>query len=145
MHRVRTRLAPALLALFAGLAATPPASASPETLQRSVSNILFGPIDVVFAPVVGSRSVYNNIRDIDDSMWVRVAYVVPGVAWNTTLVAGSGIIRCFTGLLEFVPGLGLLPFEADLDTLFAPVERSDALVDEETPVIPIKFGIYYVD
>ena len=104
-----------------------------------------GPIDVVFAPVVGSRSVYNNIRDIDDSMWVRVAYVVPGVAWNTTLVAGSGIIRCFTGLLEFVPGLGLLPFEADLDTLFAPVERSDALVDEETPVIPIKFGIYYVD
>lgn len=152
VNRVRSRpvpripgLAAALLALLAGLAAAPPAEASPETLKRSVSNILFGPLDVVFAPVVGSRTVYHNIQDIDDSMGVRIAYVIPGVVWNTTLQAGSGIIRVFTGLLEFVPGLGLLPFEADLDPLFSPVEKSDALVDEDTPVLNVKFGVTYVE
>lgn len=149
MLRVRFRrvsgMATALVALLFGLVAAPPASASPETLKRSVSNILFGPFDIVFAPVVGSQTVYRNIQDIDDSMWVRVAYVVPGVVWNTTLEMGSGIIRCFTGLLEFVPGLGLLPFEADLDPLFSPVEKADALVDQDTPVLNIKFGVDYVD
>lgn len=149
MQRIRARrfpiLAVAPLALAVALVAAAPAGASPETLKRSVSNILFGPLDVVFAPVVGSRTVYHNIQDIDDSMGVRIAYVVPGVAWNTTLEAGSGIIRCFTGLIEFLPGLGLLFFDADLDPLFSPVERSDALVDEETPVLPIKFGVVYVE
>lgn len=148
MQRVRSRRVSgraALLALLLATAAASPAQASPETLKRSVGNILFGPLDVVFAPVVGSQTVYHNIQDIDDSMWVRVAYVVPGVVWNTTLEAGSGIIRCMTGLIEFLPGLGLLPFKADLDPLFSPVEKSDALVDEETPVLNVKFGVNYVD
>ena len=147
MYRVRSRRVSGMaqVALLLGLVAAPPASASPETLKRSVGNILFGPLDIVFAPVVGSQTVYRNIQDIDDSMWVRVAYVVPGVVWNTTLEMGSGIIRCFTGLIEFVPGLGLLPFEADLDPLFSPVEKADALVDQDTPVLNIKFGVDYVD
>ena len=127
------------------LAGAAPAGASPETLKRSVGNILFGPFDIVCAPIVGSRTVYRNIQDIDDSMWVRVAYVLPGVAWNTTLQAGSGIIRTMTGLIELLPGIGLLPFKADLDPLFAPVEKSDALVDVDTPVLNFKFGVDYVD
>jgi hypothetical protein len=135
----------ALLALGMAFAAASPASASPETLKRSMSNILFGPVDIVFAPVVGSQTVYRNIQDIDDSMWVRVFYVLPGVAWNTTLTAGSGIIRCMTGLIELLPGLGLLFFEADLDPLFAPPEKADALVDKETPILNVKFGVNYVD
>jgi hypothetical protein len=138
-------IAGALAALLVTLGAVSPAHASPDTLKRSVSNILFGPFDIVFSPVVGSQTVYRNIQDINDSMWVRVFYAVPGVAWNTTLVMGSGIIRCMTGLIEFVPGLGLLPFEADLDPLFSPVEKADALVDEDTPVLHIKFGVNYVD
>ena len=153
MQRFRSRRASgrsceaswASVALLLALVAASPAQASPETLKRSVSNILFGPLDIVFAPVVGSQTVYHNIQDIDDSMWVRVAYVVPGVVWNTTLEAGSGIIRCMTGLIEFLPGLGLLPFKADLDPLFSPVEKSDALVDQETPVLNVKFGVNYVD
>jgi len=132
-----------LAALGLALSAAPPASASPETLKRSVSNILFGPVDIIFAPVVGSQTVYKNIQDIDDSMWVRVVYAVPGVAWNTTLIAGSGIIRCMTGLIELLPGIGLLPFEADLDPLFSPVEKADALVDKDTPILNVKFGIHY--
>jgi hypothetical protein len=147
VDRVRSRraasIATALLAL--GLAGAPPASASPETLKRSVGNMLFGPLDVVFAPVVGTQTVYRNIQDIDDSMWVRVVYLLPGVAWNITLEAGSGIIRCMTGVIEFLPGLGLLPFEADLDPLFSPAEKADALVDKETPILDVKFGIDYVD
>ena len=149
MRRVRScRVsgpASALAALLLAVVAAPPAQASPETLQRSISNILFGPLDIVLSPVVGSQTVYRNIQDIDDSMGVRIAYVVPGVVWNTTLEMGSGIIRCMTGLIELVPGIGLLPFEADLDPLFSPVEKADALVDEETPILPIKFGVNYVD
>jgi hypothetical protein len=138
-------LAASALALASTLAAAPPAGASPETLKRSVGNMLFGPLDIVFAPVVGTQTVYRNIQDIDDSMWVRVVYVLPGVAWNTTLQAGSGIIRCMTGVIELLPGLGLLPFEADLDPIFAPPEKADALVDRETPVLDVKFGVNYVD
>jgi hypothetical protein len=149
LDRVRSRRTPALAAaLFAlglGLAAPPPAAASPETLKRAASNMLFGPVDVVFSPVVGTQTVYRNIQDIDDSMWVRVVYLLPGVAWNITLQAGSGIIRCMTGVIEFLPGLGLLPFEADLDPIFAPAEKADALVDVDTPVLDVKFGIDYVD
>src|SRR5262245_27334376 len=37
-----------LAALGLALAAAPPASASPETLKRSVSNLLFGPLDIIF-------------------------------------------------------------------------------------------------
>ena len=143
--RRASAIAGALVALPLALVAASPAQASPETLKRSVSNIVFGPVDIVFSPIVGSQTVYRNIQDIDDSMWVRVFYVVPGVVWNTTLTMGSGIIRCMTGLIEFVPGLGLLPFDADLDPLFSPAEKGDALVDENTPVLNVKFGINYVD
>jgi hypothetical protein len=57
---------------------------------------------------------------------------------------GAGAIREIAGLLELVPGLGLLFFDADLDPLFGPVERNDALVDLETPPLNIKFGVNYV-
>jgi hypothetical protein len=44
-----------------------------------------------------------------------------------------------------VPGLVLLPFETDLDPIYALPERQDALVDIETPVLYFKFCINYVD
>jgi len=149
VDRVRRRRAPGhlaslvALALCTGLAA--PAAASPETLKRSIGNILFGPLDTAFSPVMGSRTVYANVQDIDDSMGVRIAYVLPGFAWNTTLHAGCGIIRTMTGIIELLPGLGLLFFETDLDPLFSPADKSDALVDVETPVLDVKFGVNYVD
>ena len=139
------RLRPALAALALALAAAAPASASPETLKRSIGNILFGPFDMVFAPVVSSRLVYHNLQDIGDSMWVRVAYAVPGVIWNTTTHAGCGVIRTMTGIIELVPGIGLFFFKTDLDPLFSPADKQDALVDVDTPVLDIKFGIQYVD
>ena len=135
-------LAAALLLLFS-LAS--PASASPETLKRSVTNILFGPLDFVLGPIIAARSVYNNLQDIDDTTGVRIVFAVPGVAWNSAMQMGGGVLRTFTGLLEFVPGLILLPFEADMDPLFTMPERQDALIDEEYDFIAVKFGVNYID
>ena len=135
-------VAAALLLLF-GLAS--PVSASPETIKRSVTNILFGPLDFVLGPVTGSRAVYNNLRDIEDTTGVRIAFAVPGVAWNSAMQMGGGVLRTFTGLLEFIPGLILIPFEADMDPLFTMPERQNALIDEEYDFIAIKIGVNYVD
>jgi hypothetical protein len=125
------------------LLAAPPASATPDTLKRSMGNILFAPFDVVLSPVVAGRIVYTNMRDIDDSQWVRIVYPLPGYVWTTGLQIGASVLREITGLIELLPGLGLVFFEADLDPLYAPVERGEALVDVETPVLNIKFGMNY--
>jgi hypothetical protein len=123
--------------------AASPAAASPETLKRSIGNILFAPLDIALSPIVAARSIYRNLNDIDDSLGVRLVYPIPGFAWNTGLQIGAGALRELTGLLELVPGLILLPFEADMDALFAPGEKANALVDVETPPLNIKFGIDY--
>jgi hypothetical protein len=125
------------------LVAASPAAASPETLKRSMSNILFSPLDIALSPIVAGHSIYRNLNDIDDSLGVRIVYPVPGFAWNTGLTIGAGALRLVTGLLEFIPGLILLPFEADMDPLFAPAEKAESLVDVETPPLYVKFGIDY--
>jgi hypothetical protein len=83
------------------------------------------------------------MRDIDDSQWVRIVYPLPGYVWTTGIQIGASVLREITGLIELLPGLGLVFFEADLDPLYAPVERGEALVDVETPVLNIKFGMNY--
>ncbi len=131
-------------ALLLVLSVASPAAASSETLKRAISNILFGPTDVALGPIVGARSVYHNIQDIDDTPGVRIAFIIPGVAWNGAMCMAGGVLRTLTGVLEFIPGLILLPFEADMDPLFAPPGRADALIDEDTKLLEIKIGIDYV-
>lgn len=123
--------------------AAPPASASPETLKRSMGNILFAPFDVALAPIVAGRIIYTNLRDIEDSRWVRIVYPLPGYVWTMGIQFGGGILREVTGLIELLPGLGLVFLEADLDPLYDPVERGEALVDVQTPPLNIKFGVNY--
>ena len=108
-----------------------------------MSNILFAPIDIAFSPFVAGNSIYNNMRNIDDSLGVRIAYVIPGYVWNTGLQIGAGATREVAGLLELVPGIFLLPFDLDMDPIFAPGEKANALVDIDTPPLNIKFGIDY--
>lgn len=122
-----------------------PAAASPETLKRSMSNIIGGPFDIVLSPVTAASSVYRNLNDIDDSLGVRIAYFLPGFVWNTGLNIGSGAIRVFAGVLELIPGIILLPFQTDIDAIFAPGEKGNALIDYDTPPLNIKWGIYYMD
>ncbi len=129
--------------LLAGLAGS--ASASPETLKRSVSNILMAPLDVAFTPIVAAQNVYTNILNVDDTMGVRIAYVIPGYVWNMGVQIGASTVRVIAGVIEFVPGLGLLFFDADLDPLFSPVDKASALVDYDTPPLNFKFGLTYTE
>ena len=133
-------LATSTLALFAST----PAAATPETLKRSVGNILFAPLDIAASPVTAGRALYTNLREVDDAQWKRIVFPIPGYAWILGVQIGGGAIREIAGLLELVPGLGLLFFDADLDPLYDLVERNDALVDLETPPLNIKFGVNYV-
>jgi hypothetical protein len=120
-----------------------PAAASPETLKRSCSNILFGPFDIVLSPLTAAHGIYVGLRDQDDSTGVRIFWTLPGYVWNFGVQAGAGSLRTLSGLLELLPGLGLFFFDADLDPIYAPAERADAWVDEETPLLYVKFGINY--
>jgi hypothetical protein len=122
-----------------------PASATPETLKRSVSNFLFGPLDILFTPVVSARNIIRRLQDVDDTMGVRVAYALPGYGWDMGVQVGAGVTRVLTGVIEFLPGVGLFFFDADLDPLFSPAESGQALVDYDTPPLNIKFGITYTE
>jgi hypothetical protein len=136
------RRASAVAALLALLLATP-AAATYETLKRSLGNIILAPVDMALSPVVATNVVYNNLRDVDDSLGVRLAYVPMGLCWNTGVQAMSAIVREIAGLIELLPGLLVLPLDADLDPIYAPVERGNALMDVETPVIRLKMGVDY--
>jgi len=133
------------VALGASLVLAPrPAAADYETFQRSISNILFAPLDVLLAPVNAGKMEYQNLTSIEDTTAVRYAYALPGYLWLTGVQVGAGMLRGVTGGLELIPGIALLPFpDTKLDPWFDPVERSDGLVDYENPVLPMKFGIDY--
>jgi hypothetical protein len=137
------RLVSAFLA--AGLLALPavPADASPKTLKRSIENLTQWPLDVAMSPVVSGYSIYKNMRDIGDSTAVRIFYPVPGYAWNVMVQVGAGVLRGVTGVIEFVPGIVLVPFDADLDPLFDPSIDNDALVNWENGFYDVKFGVDY--
>jgi len=140
-------LAVSLLALAASslpVFGPAPAAASPETLKRSAGNILFAPFDIAASPVAAGVALYTNLREVDDPAWMRIAFPLPGYVWMLGVQIGGGALREIAGLLELVPGLGLLCFDADLDPLFDPVERNEALVDRGTPPLRIKFGVNYV-
>lgn len=122
-----------------------PAGADTETLKRSLSNVAMSPLDLILSPYNGPRSVVVNIREIEDTTGVRVFYFLPGLFWNTGLYMGAAMLRGVAGVLEFLPGLGLFFFDAELDPLFPPPERNEALVDIETPVMYVKFGVHYAE
>ena len=73
-----------------------------------------------------------------------IVYPVPGYVWVLGVQIGASVLREVTGLIELLPGLGVLFFDADLDPLYHPVERGDALVDEKTKLLNVKFGVHYV-
>lgn len=138
----------ARFALFGALFAlvfvvSSPVSAGTETFKRSIENLTQWPFDLALSPVVAGRTVYQNLRDIDDSDAVRVAYTIPGFAWVTFVQAGTACLRGVAGVFELLPGIGLLPFDAELDPIFDPPVDNEALVDFETPVYWFKFGVAY--
>ena len=131
-------LAVALLALVPGSA-----GATGETLKRSVSNITMAPLDVLASPVVAGITLVRNLQEQDDSLGVKLAYPVPGFLWLTMVQMGGGIIRGLAGVFELLPGIGLLPFQTDLDPLFGPSSENEALVDFDLYVYFLRFGVDY--
>jgi hypothetical protein len=142
--RVPGALRPAAAcALLAALVAAAPAQAGPDVLKRSVGNIVFAPIDMVLSPFIAANTMYNNLRNVDDSLGVRIAYVPMGFCWNTGVQAMGAVTREITGLLELVPGIGLFFLDADMDPLLAPVDRGNALLSVDSEIFPVRVGIDY--
>src|SRR5262245_62729727 len=131
-------------ALMMVVGAASPAHAGPDVLKRSVGNILFAPVDMVLSPFIAANTIYTNLRNVDDSLGVRVAYVPMGFAWNTGVQAMGAVVREITGLIELVPGIGLFFLDADMDPLLAPVERGNALLNVESEIFPVKIGVDYM-
>jgi hypothetical protein len=133
----------AALAFAAFLLAPAAAHAGGATLKRAVGNMIQGPIDVGLAPITAGVVEVQNLRNIDDTMPVRVAYALPGYLWLTGMFAGASVLRMVTGVLEFVPGLFLLPFDAEMGSLFDPVESGSAFISQDTPVMDIRLMLDY--
>ncbi len=130
--------------MLAGLVLPAAAVASEATLQRATQNLLFAPVDLALAPLVAGQVIHDNLQHTDDPPLVRGIFVVPGLVWSTAVQTGGALIRGITGAIEWVPGLLLLPFDADLPVLFVPSEIGNAWVDVETPLLRMRFGIDYL-
>ncbi len=135
----------ASLALVLGLSvgAASPAHAGAETLKRAVSNIVCAPLDLVLSPVVAGKTLVDNLKNVGDSKAVRYFYPPFGFLWMTGVQVGASVLRGISGGLELLPGLILLPFEREIEPLFAPAERASSLVEQDTPPLNFKFGIDY--
>ena len=83
------------------------------------------------------------MRDIEDTTAVQIVYAYPGFFWYTAVTMGAGLLRGFTGFIQFVPAIILLPSETDMDPLLDPVDRAAALYDVEYEFFTVKFGIDY--
>ena len=134
-----------MLSLAVALLAALPAAATTNVLKRSFENMPQGLGDVVLSPYTAGRTIYNNLTTIEDTTPVRVAYIVPGYAWNLMSTIGGGLIRSITGVLELPVGLVLLFSKADMEPLFDPAEDEEALInyDEYEDIYRVKFGICY--
>ncbi len=139
----RSRWAVGALTAILLCAVASPASATSETLKRSIENIICAPVDILLSPVIALMTITDNMRFIDDSLGVQVAYPLPATAWNTGIVIGISVIREIDGLLELIPGMFLFFSESDIDPLFAPVENSEALYEIDSPIILLRFGMKY--
>ena len=133
-------------ALVAGLvtAAPQPSHATGATLQRSLQNMLFFPFDFALSPFVATRAVVTMWQESDDSTAVKIAYPVVGVAWATGIEAGASLLRGVAGIIEFLPGLVLLPTESELHAIYELPEHQEALVDQEFSWMNVRFGVDYV-
>lgn len=133
-------LASGLALLLAGSA-----GATTTVIKRSFENMPQGVVDAALSPYTAGAAIYKNMTTIDDTMPVRVAYVVPGYLWNVMANFGGGVIRSITGLMELPAGLVLLFSDADMEPLFDPAEDNEGLLtyDEYEDIYRVKMGINY--
>lgn len=139
-HSVLLAAALALLVV-----ATPGVShARGKTLTRSMQNLVLFPLDLALSPFVGGKAIFNAWKDSDDTKAVKYGYALFAPIWGISVQAGASVIRGVAGALELLPGLVLLPFDAEMDPLYDLPETQPALVDQEAGPVRIKFGIDYL-
>jgi hypothetical protein len=144
------RIRSARLLAFVGLvallvaAAPAPSHAGPKTLIRSFQNLLFFPLDFALSPFVGGKAIWEKWRDSDDSTAVKWGYAPFAPIWGNSVQAGASVLRGVSGALELLPGLVLLPFDAEMEPLYDLSETQPALVDQEAGPVRIKFGVDYL-
>lgn len=141
-RRVRIILFAAGLALCFALTPST-AEASHRTLVRAVGNLVQAPLDVALAPVTAGQTWITNLRDVEDTRAVRIAYAVPGYFWLVGMSLGAACIRGVTGMIELIPGMALVPVQADLDPLYDHVANSEGIFFYDNQIFPINFGVNY--
>ncbi len=134
-----------VLSVVVALLTALPAAATTDVLQRAFENMPQGVADAALAPYTAGQTLYNNMTTIEDTLPVRIAYIVPGYVWNFMSNFGGGVIRSITGVLELPTGLVLLFTDAEFEPLFDPAEDNEALItyDEYEDVYRVKMGISY--
>lgn len=140
---VRLAACAALAAAVLGVAPGE-ARATTATIKRSVSNLLLFPVDFVMSPYVGAKALYTGWTSSDDTPAVKIAYPAFGLPWNIGLNLGTSLLRGVAGCLEFLPGLVLIPFKADMQPLFDLSINNNAVLDQEVGGIKIRAGVDYV-
>jgi len=129
------------LGLVAGAAS--PAQAGGAVLKRAFSNIVCAPFDLVLSPAVAGTTMVHNLQNVGDSKAVRYFYPPFGYLWLTGVQMGGSVLRGISGAIELLPGLALLPFDAEMQPLFGPADKGNAYVDKDTPPLHFKIGVDY--
>ena len=128
------------------VAAAPGVShAGAKTLARSVQNLLFCPFDLALSPFVAVKITVDKWRESDDTKAVKYGYAPFAPIWNFGVEAGASVIRGVAGILELLPGIVLLPFDAEMSAIYDLPETQPAWVDvgAEAP-FRMKFGVDYL-
>jgi hypothetical protein len=105
--------------------------------------MLEGPLDLALSPITTGMGIYSNLRDIDDSTGVRVAYPIPAYFFALSVSIGGSLIRTATGLIELPVGLLLAATPADMDPIFDAVDDARALYETDSEVFQVRIGLNY--
>lgn len=145
MIRFARRLASlAVLAALFVVASPGVSHAGPKTLIRSMQNLLLFPFDFALSPFVGGKAIWDKWRDSDDTPAVKYGYAPFAPIWGISIQAGASVIRGVAGALELLPGIALLPFEAEMNPLYDLPENQPAWVDQEAGPVKIRLGVDYL-
>ncbi len=129
-----------LLALAPGAA-----HATTKTITRSVQNLVLFPVDFALSPYVATKALYGRWANSGDTPAVKYGYALPAVPWAIGVNMGASLLRGLAGVLEFLPGLVLIPFDADMNQLFDRAENNNALFDSgEDRFARARLGVDYV-
>ena len=71
-------------------------------------------------------------------------YALFAPIWNFSIEAGASVIRGVAGALELLPGIALVPFDAEMNALYDLPESQPAWVDQGSESFKVKFGINYL-